>query len=170
MFRGRKQRTERLTEAQVREKVASISQTLDFCSPNRSPGLCLLSQPQTLPPDGRYDELHSVFRKTPWGPILLLSQEPGQYFPCIAAHTSRIRRSWSALPSLTPAHPLCLAVPAVCSLQLSPWPRSHSQLTQTPSPLAPKNPWGLAPCSPPTLPPPLTRTLAHYFRGLLPVN
>ncbi|XP_033276679.1 BRISC complex subunit Abraxas 2 isoform X2 [Orcinus orca] len=54
MFRGRKQRTERLTEAKVREKVASISQTLDFCSPNRSPGLCLLSQPQTLPPDGSF--------------------------------------------------------------------------------------------------------------------
>lgn len=103
--------------------------------PRQYAGLCLLSRPQSPPPAGWYDDLSSFF-STPQPSMFYLPRS--QYFPS----RSRIRRSWSALPSLTPANPWCLAVPAVCPLLLWPWSLSYSQLTHTPRPLHPRTAGG----------------------------
>lgn len=87
--------------------------------------------------------ISTVFLKTPWDPILVPSQKPGQYFPSHAAHTSTIQCSWLALPSLTPANPCAwlrlLCVPCSFHPDHSPilsWPKH-------PAPLHPRTPGDL---------------------------
>lgn len=124
----------------VREKKARISHTPNFCSLSTTQAFVFFLSPKLFSLMA-VTMISTLFLKTPWGPILLLSQKPSQYFPSRAACTSTIH--WSSLLPLTPANPLCLAAPAVCSLQLSPWPLSILGSPKHPTPWHPRTPGNL---------------------------